>query len=135
MTIEDVEITDGAVVPQPLNHRCWRQMMQGNFIDVIFDCPYDMHELTSSRNISELVKALNDNQKEILYLRAIRQWSPQKIAAMRRQTDRNIRKVYDTLIESLRRKMYKRLLPRYESDAPLTITQREFMATYKAKEG
>jgi len=133
MTIEDVEITDGAVVPEPLNHRWWRQIMQGNFLDVIFDCPYDMHELTSSRNISELVKALNDNQKEILYLRAIRQWSPQKIAAKRGQTDRNIRKVYDTLIESLRRKLYKRLLPRYEAGAPLTLAQREFVATYGAK--
>ena len=134
MTIEDIEVTDGAVVPEPLNHRWWRQMMQGNFLDIIFDCPYDLHELVSSRNISELVKALNDNQKEILYLRAIRQWSPQKIAAMRGQTDRNIRKVYDTLIASLRRKLYKRLLPRYEADAPLTIAQREFMDTYKAKE-
>jgi DNA-directed RNA polymerase specialized sigma24 family protein len=51
------------------------------------------------------VKVLNDNQKEILYLRVIRQWSPQKIAAMRGQTDRNIRKVYDTLINGLRKKL------------------------------
>ena len=134
MTIEDMEITDGAVVPQPLNHIWWRQMMQGNFLDVIFDCPYDMHELTSNKNISELVRALNDNQKEILYLRAICQWSPQKIAAKRGQTDRNIRKVYDTLTASVRRKLYKRLLPLYEADAPLTIAQREFMTTYKMKE-
>jgi len=129
-----VEIGDsGAVIPQPLDHRHWRQMMQGNFLDVIFDCPYDIHELTSSRNISELVDALNDNQKEILYLRAIRQWSPQKIAAMRGQTDRNIRKVYDTLIESLRRKLYNRLLYRYERKLPLTLAQQEFMAAYNPK--
>ena len=123
----------GAVIPQPLDHRYWRQMMQGNFIDVIFDCPYDIHELISSRNISELVEALNDNQKEVLYFRAVRQWSPQKIAAVRGQTDRNIRKVYDTLIKALRRKLYKRLLPRYEKKLPLTPAQQEFMSTYKVK--
>ena len=132
MTIEDVEVTDGAVIPQPLNHRWWRQMMQGNFLDVIFDCPYEMHELTASKNVCELVMALRDNQKEVLYFRAIRQWSPQRIAATREQTDRNIRKVYDTLIDGLRYKLYERLLPRYEVNAPLTIAQREFMGAYKA---
>ena len=134
MTIENIEITDGAVIPQPLNHIWWRQMMQGNFLDVIFDCPYDMHELTPNKNISELIKELNDNQKEILYLRVIRQWSPQKIAAKRGQTDRNIRKVYDTLIESLREKLYKRLLPKYETGALSTIAQREFMSKYVPQE-
>ena len=131
ITIEDVEITDGGVIPQPLDHKWWRQMMHGNFLDIIFDCPYDLHELTASRNISELVEALNDNQKEVLFFRAIWQWSPQKIAAMRGQTDRNIRKVYDVLIESLRKKLYMRLLPRYEANASLTTAQREFMASYK----
>jgi len=127
MTVEDVEVTGGAVIPQPLDHKWWRQMMQGNFLDVIFDCPYDIHELTSSRSVSELLEALRDNQKEVLFFRVIWQWSPQKIAAMRGQTDRNIRKVYDTLIEGLRKKLYKRLYPRYVKNLPLTLVQREFV--------
>jgi len=134
MTIEDVEVTDGAIVPQPLNHMWWRQMMGGNFLDVIFDCPYDLHELTSSRNISELVGALNENQKEIFYLRVIRQWSIQRIAAHRGQTDRNILKVYTTMIKNLRKKLYERLLPRYEQDLPLTLAQREFVEKHKLKD-
>jgi len=134
MTIEDVEVTDGAVVPQPLNHMWWRQMMRGDFLDAIFNCPYDLHELTSSRSISEPVKALSENQKEILFFRAIWQWSPQKIAAMRNQSDRNIRKVYDTLIESLQKKLYERLLPRYDAGLPLTLAQREFVKKRKPKD-
>ena len=47
MIIENIEVTDRAVIPQPLNHMWWRQMMGGDFLDVIFDCPYDLHELTS----------------------------------------------------------------------------------------
>jgi len=35
---------------------------------------------------------------------------------MREQTDRNILKTYETLIESLRYKLYMRLLPRYKAE-------------------
>jgi len=134
-TIEDIVVADRAVIPQPLNHMWWKKMMHGDFLDTIFNCPYDLPELTSSKSISELVAGLRDNQKEVLYFRAICQWSPQEIAAMRGQTDRNIRKVYDTLIEGLRKKLYEWLLPRYEQNLPLTLAQREFMSTYKPKKG
>ena len=132
---EEVGFMEGAVIPQPLDHRWWRQMMHGLFIDIIFDCPYDLHELTGSRYISELLRTLNDNQREVLYYRAIRQWSPQKIAAMRGQTDRNIRKVYDTLIEGLRKKLFYILLPKYEANQSLTLTQREFVRNHMEKYG
>ena len=130
MPIEEFEVTDGAVIPTPLEHTWWRQLLSGNFIDVIFDCPHELHELASSQSISEPLKSLNDNQKEVLYYRIIRQWSPQKIAALRGQSDRNIRKVYDTLIAGLRKKLFERLYPRFEKDLPLTYAQREFVMNY-----
>jgi DNA-directed RNA polymerase specialized sigma24 family protein len=80
-------------------------MMSGFFLDVIFDCPYEMDELVSSQTISNALKSLNDNQKEVIYFRVIRGFSPQRIAKMRKQTDRNIRQVYDMAIESIRRKL------------------------------
>ena len=129
-TVENFEITDGTVIPQPLNHIWWRQMMRGDFLDVIFDCPYDIHELTSDRSISQSVKVLKDSQKEILFFRAIWQWSPQKIAKMRGQTDRNIRKVYDKMIEKLRKQLYERLLLEYDNNLSLAFAQREFIANY-----
>jgi len=107
-SLEDFEIGDSTVIPPPLDHEWWRQLMRGEFLDVIFDCPNELHELTSIRSVSELLKKLNENQKEILYYRAIRRWSPQKIAALRGQSDRNIRKVYDTLIAGLRKKLKKK---------------------------
>jgi len=35
------------VIPPPLRHRLWRQLMSGFFIDYIFDCPYEIDELFS----------------------------------------------------------------------------------------
>lgn len=55
---------------------------------------------------------------------------PQRIAALRGQTDRNILKVYDTMIKNLRKKLYERLAPRYIHSLPLTFAQREFVKNY-----
>jgi len=95
------------VIPIPIKHRLWRQLMSGYFIDVIFDCPYEIDELVSSQAISQALKSLNGNQKEILYFRIIRNWTPQKIADIRGQTDRNIRRIYDMAIENIRRNLGK----------------------------
>ncbi|MCL2774324.1 MAG: hypothetical protein FWD71_13380 [Oscillospiraceae bacterium] len=133
--IIDISYSNVPVVPQPLDHEWWRELMNGNFLDVIFDCPHEIHELISIRNLYELVKRLNKGQKEVLYYRVIRRWSIQRIAAHRGQTDRNVLKVYTTMIESLRYKLYMRLLPRYKTEAPLTSAQREFVADNITKYG
>jgi transcriptional regulator len=119
------------VIPIPLDHVYWRQLLGGNFLDYIYDCPYEIPEMTSSRPVRDFTMELDESQKEILYYRAIRMWSPQKIAALRGQTDRNIRKVYNHMIEKIRKRMYERLYPRYEAREPLTHTQREFIRNYR----
>jgi len=129
--LPDYEMTDlDVVIPPPLDHVWWRQLMGGDFLDVIHDCPHEVHEFTSSRPVYDFTKELDENRKEILYYWAIRQWSPQRIAVYRGQTDRNIRKVYNKMIEDIRWKMFDRLWPRYEKDKPLTIAQREFVRQY-----
>lgn len=120
------------VIPPPLGHAWWRQLLRGDFLDLIHDCPHEMHELTSSLPISDLLQTLNENQKEVLYYWAIRQETPQQIAKRRNQTDRNILKVYATLIGGLRRKLYESLRPRYCEGLPLTAAQQRFMADYEA---
>jgi len=86
------------VFPQPIKHRLWRQLMSGYFLDVIFDCPYEIDDLVSDEKVSNALESPNGNQKEVLYFILIRNWSPQKIADFRGQTDRNIRRIYDTAI-------------------------------------
>jgi len=127
----DYEIgPDQTVIPPPLDHVWWRQLLSGNFLDVIHDCPHEIQEFTSSRPVYEFTRALDESHKEILYYWAIRQWSPQRIAAHRGQTDRNVRKVYNNMIDDIRRRMYIRLHPRYSTGKPLTHTQREFCKNY-----
>jgi hypothetical protein len=123
----------GVIIPQPFDHPYWRQLLGGNFIDIIYDCPHEIHEMTASRPIYDLTHALDENRKEILYYWAIRLWSPQKIAAYRGQSDRNIRKVYNKMIDEIREKLYERLFPRFDKGKPLTLMQREFMVNYPLK--
>ncbi|GHU90553.1 hypothetical protein FACS1894202_10530 [Clostridia bacterium] len=123
---------DCTVIPRPIDHEWWRSLLNGNFLDTIFDCPHELSELVSSKNVIELLDALDENHKEILYYRVIRQWSPQRLAAFRGQTDRNIRKVYSKMIADFQAEMYARLGGRFERGEPLTFEQREFCVNYQA---
>ena len=78
---------------------------------------------------------MDDKRKEILYYWAIRLWSPQEIASMRGQSDRNIRKVYNKMIEEFRQELFKRLYPRYEAYLPLTFAQIIFVEERITKYG
>ena len=77
-----------------------------------------MHDLTS---------ALGEDHKEIYYYRAIRQWKPQQIAALRGQSDRNIRKVYNYMIDSLRYELFYFLYWRYKKGLPISTSQKKFV--------
>jgi hypothetical protein len=129
--LTDYELPDrGIIIPKPFDHVYWRQLLSGSFLDYIHDCPHEIHEMTSSRPVFDFTVDLDESKKELLYYRAIRYWSPQRIAAMRGQTDRNIRKVYNNMIEDMRKRMYIRLYPRYITKKPLTFEQREFVKNY-----
>jgi hypothetical protein len=130
--IDDWNPGDATVVPPPLDHPLWRELMRGNFIDVVFDCPHELQELVSSPSIYDQLCGLDENRKEILYYLAIRLWSPQRLAAYRGQTDRNIRKVYNAAMSDIRSKLYMRLSPHYNVGLPLTFSQREFCKNYNA---
>jgi len=104
-----------------------RQIQKGDFIETIFYCPYEIHELVEDTDISELLRRMKEDHKEILFYGAVRQYSAAQIAAIRGQTARNIRKVRDTLLKSLRKKLRKRLAQRENQGLPLTTTQRAFL--------
>ena len=126
----DIIQNQSEIFPNPLGEYFWWQLIKGDFIDYIHDCPYEISELTSYKPISDFIDELDEDDKELLYLRAIRYWSPQKLAEKRGQTDRNIRKIYDVMITSLRRKLYFQLLPSYQKNIPLTPEQKMFVEEY-----
>lgn len=95
--------------------------------DAIFDCPFEMHELVADIDISNAIMELKDTHKEILYYLAIRQYSCQQIACIRGQSDRNIRKVRDTLLKKLREKILSVLEERIRKGIPISRIEKEFV--------
>ena len=93
-------------------------------------CPYEMHNLTSKEYLRRPVMELKDEQKEILYFLYLRLYSPQSLACMRGQSDRNIRKVRDVALRSIRRKVYASLQKRKDAGCSLTPNERAFLTEY-----
>ena len=89
-----------------------------------------MHDLTADNFLSGIVKNLKEEHKEVLYFLSLRLYSTTKLAEVRGQTDRNIRKVRDTYTRKLQRQLYDHLCEKQERR--LTLREKEFMALYSA---
>lgn len=104
-----VDYAAASFVPRWRNDPMERQMLRGDFLDYFFDCPYEMHDLTTKEHLRQIIMGLKGEHKEIFYFLFLRHYSPQYVALMRGQTDRNIRKVRDTVIRKIHKKMFKQL--------------------------
>lgn len=121
---------DGTVFPEWMGAPCHRLITKGQFLDVLYDCPYEMHDLTADSFLSGIVRDLKDEHKEILYFLSLRLYSTTKLAALRGQSDRNIRKVRDTYTRKLQRQLYDYLCEKQKRR--LTLREKEFMTLYSA---
>lgn len=117
---------DGASFPRASN-AAMRQAQKGDFLDLLYNCPYEMHELMDDIDISELILQMKDDHKEILFYQAICLYSCARIALLRGQGDRNIRKIRATMLKSLRKKLRERLAEREKKGLPMTNAQRAFL--------
>lgn len=126
-----VEYSQTAVIPRWRNDSTERQLQSGNFLDYLFDCPYEMHDLLSREYMRKAVYSLKEDHKELLFFLYLRLYSPQRLALIRDQTDRNIRKVRDVALRKLRKRIY-RDLDRLKKKGYSGITQRElvFLETF-----
>ena len=97
--LEFQAVPDPKIAPLWMNLPRFRQLCQGNFLDIIFSCPYELHQLTANRFLSKLFFTLSDEQKEVLYYLFVKQYSTTRLAAIRGQSDRNIRKLRMTIQE------------------------------------
>lgn len=118
------------VVPEPIHHVFWKQIVKGDFLDAVFDCPFEMHELIEDADIADAVFELKDIHEEVLYYSAIRQYSNQRIAHIRNQTDRNILKAKNNILKKLRKKLYLALCERLEMNLSLSRREKEFSEKY-----
>ncbi len=126
--LEYKKATYGLVFPEWLNTPERQQLLKGNFLNLIYDCPYEMHQLTADPFLSKMVERMKEEHKEVLYFLSLRLYSTAKVAAMRGQSDRNIRKLRDTYTRKLQRQLYEYLLRKKH----LTLREKEFVALYAA---
>ena len=126
-----LKVSFGVVIPRPLECQWWRQLIRGDAIDTIFDCPHELHELVADETISQLLRDLSDNRKEILYYSVVRQYSNLYIAEIREQSDRNIRKTLALLLKNLRDKLAPLVEEQINANHPqMTLAKRRFLDRY-----
>mgnify|MGYP000109735270 FL=1 len=126
--LEYQAVPEPKLIPRWMNNPAYRQLMAGNFLDILFDCPYEMHQLCADPFISGMIKNLSEEHKEVLYFLSLRLYSTTRLAAVRRQSDRNIRKLRKTIHKKLQRQMYDHLCSRPEHN--LTLRERQFLEEY-----
>lgn len=119
---------NGVCFPRSNNKYLWKQIQKGNFIEAIYDCPHELQELVTEPYISEIISELSAEQKEILYY-ITKGFSTSKIARIRGQSDRNIRKVRNTALKQIRKKVYDYLISHKEHTK--TQQEKQFVENYR----
>ncbi len=117
----------GLYFPDTLNDVLSKMERKGDFIDSIFYCPYDIHELVTDRDISNILRELSEDSKFLMFLWALRQYSSVRIAAIRGQSDRNIRKVRNTMLRKIRKQLLAALTEKVQAQQPLTLLEKDFL--------
>ena len=134
-TLEYGQNGEGLIFPQWMMDAACRQLSRGSFLDYLADCPYEMHDLTGKEYLRKIVKGMKEEHKEIFFFLYLRQYTPQRLAATRGQTDRNIRKVRDVVLRKIRKKVYHELKRLSEYGYVMSDVERDFYDRYEETEG
>lgn len=130
---DDVPLDYGASAnelffPDTLNDVLEKLIRKGDFFDAIFYCPYDIHELVTEEYLSKILLELSEDHKELLFLCAVKLCSSTRVAAIRQQSDRNIRKVRNTMLKKIRKKLLAALTDKADKQQPMTLLEKAFLA-------
>ena len=125
------DVSNVLVFPMWMGSPTERQIASGNFLDLFANCPYEMHDLTGKDYIRDAVQELKDEYKELLYFMALHGHSPQRMAALYGQTDRNIRKVRDAMLRRMQKSLYNGLLGQAKQGYRPTHRETEFIERYE----
>ena len=124
---------DARCFPNALNSMLEKHNRRGDFLDAIFCCPYEINELVTEEYISDILYSLNEEQKFLLFLYAVRQYSSVRIAAIKGQSDRNIRKVRGTMLKRIQKKLLAALDEKVQNQQPLTLLEKNFLTVNDIK--
>ena len=121
---------DGHIFPHGMSQPTFRQICRGDFDDYLHTCLFTMHDLTDRAHLREIIRDLKLDHKEILFFLGIRLYPTQRLADLRGQTERNIRKVRDTVQRRIQRKLYAALMDMQQSGNELIHLEQDFLRTY-----
>ena len=122
------EIYSGRIFPAHLDSVESKLILRGMFLDILFNCPYEMHQLTANPFISRMVQQLSDLHKETLYFLSLQLYTTSRLATLRDQSDRNIRKLRDNYTKKMQQQLYSHLCKK----KGLSAREKEFLSLYKA---
>lgn len=126
---------DPILIPHGNNKPIWKQIRKGEFLDAIYHCPFEMHELIEDTDLSRIIRDLKPEHKELLFYLIVKQLSTLQTGAIRGQTDRNIRKVWKTVENKIRKTYYVALQDRILHDFSLTNRERTFLEEFSCLYG
>lgn len=111
-----------------------KQVSKGDFLEVIFDSPYEIQEHMASEYLFEILRDLKQEHKELLYLKAVLGYGCKEIAQMQTCSSRNIRKKWVRLIDKIQGRIYAYLSSEEaQKHHNFTITERAFVTRYEEK--
>ncbi len=123
----------GTVFPKNLNTVLEKQIRKGEFLDAIFDSPYEIQELVTDGYLYDILKNLKNEHKELLYLIAVKGLSTAKIADLQGKTDRAVRAMRKTVLNKIRRKAYEYLTSQNGRKHDMTLAEKRFAENYKTE--
>ena len=122
---------DLKVYPKYMNTTAERQLARGYFLDFMYDCPFEMHDLTSIEYAKDIVEGLKPEHKEILYFLGVKKFTVKYVAEMRGQSDRNIRRARKVVYNKVWKQVYEVLSRRKKNGCHLTSREMDFMRGYE----
>jgi len=123
-------LSDGDILPISMSQPTFRQICRGEFDDYLANCLFEMHDLTDRAHIRKIIKNLKLDHKEIVYFLGVRLYYTQKLADLRGQSERNIRKVRDTVRRRIQRQLFRALTERAEHGGDLIHLEQDFLRNY-----
>ena len=133
--LESGALPGGHILPHSMSQPTFRQICRGEFDDYLNTCLFMMHDLTERAHLREIVMNLKLDHKEILFFLGIRLYSTQKLSELRGQTERNIRKVRDTVQRRIHRKLYAALTVLQQTGDELIHLEQDFLRDYTPTKG
>lgn len=119
------------IIPAPIDYAYWRQHMKGDFIDIIHNCPYEMHECLEDEDYSKIIEELKDDHKELIYFLYLRDYTTKQLANLRNQSDRNIRGVRSTILGQIEKKVLLILTDRQIEEGTFTLDELAFLTKHE----